>query len=61
MATNTTWSNWFVNQASNDAGNQNLKAFSEILISNDNDANKLRQLVKGMDTVILQLMQTNAL
>ncbi len=53
MATHTTWSNWFVNHASIDAGNQNLKAFSEILSSNDNDATKLRQLVEEIDTVIL--------
>jgi hypothetical protein len=53
MATHTTWSNWFVNHASNVAGNQNLKAFSEILNSNDKDATKLRQLVEEIDTVIL--------
>jgi hypothetical protein len=53
MATHTTWSNWFVNHASNDAGNQNLKAFSKILNSNDNDATKLRQLVEEINTVIL--------
>jgi hypothetical protein len=53
MATHTTWSNWFVNHACNDAGNQNLKAFSKILNSNNNDATKLGQLVKEMDTIIL--------
>jgi hypothetical protein len=53
MATHTTWSNWFVNHASNHAGNQNLKAFNEILNSNNNDATKLWQLVKEIDTVIL--------
>jgi hypothetical protein len=53
MATHTTWSNWFVNHASNDAGNQNLKAFSKILSSNNNDATKLRQLVEKIDMVIL--------
>ncbi len=53
MATHTTWSNWFVNHASNNAGNRNLKAFSEILYSNDNDATKQWQLVKEIDTVIL--------
>ncbi len=53
MATNTTWSNWFINHASNNAGNQNLKGFSKILSSNNNNVTKLRQLVKEIDTVIL--------
>ncbi len=53
MATHTTWSNWLVNHASSDAGNQNLKAFSKILNSNNNNATKLRQLVKEINTVIL--------
>ncbi len=53
MATHTTWSNWFVNHASNNAGNQNLKAFSKILNLNGNDATKLRQLVEKINSVIL--------
>jgi hypothetical protein len=53
MATHTTWYNWFVNHASNKAGKQNLKAFSKILSLNNNDATKLWQLVKEIDTVIL--------
>jgi hypothetical protein len=53
MATHTTWSNWFVNHASNNAGNQYLKAFSKILSSNINDVTELQQLVKEIDTVIL--------
>ncbi len=53
MATHTTWSNWFINHASNNAGNQNLKDFSKILSSNDNNVTKLRKLVKEIDTVIL--------
>jgi hypothetical protein len=53
MATHTTLFNWFINHASNDAGNQNLKAFSKILSSNDNNVTKLRRLVKEIDTVIL--------
>jgi hypothetical protein len=53
MATHTTWSNWFVNRTSNNAGNQNLKAFSKILNSNNNDATKLRRMVEEIDTVIL--------
>jgi hypothetical protein len=52
MATHTR-SNWFVNHANNDAGNQNLKAFREILNLNNNNATKLRQLVEEIDTVIL--------
>ncbi len=53
MATHTTWSNWFVNHASNNAGNQNLKAFGKILNSDNKHATKLQQLVKEIDTVIL--------
>jgi hypothetical protein len=53
MATHTTWSNWFVNHASNDEGNRNLKAISGILSSNNNDATKLRQLAKEIDMFIL--------
>jgi hypothetical protein len=53
MATHATWSNWFVNYASNNAGNQNLKAFSKILNLNDNNATKLWQLVEEIDPVIL--------
>jgi hypothetical protein len=53
MATYTTWSNWFVNHASNNAGNRTLKAFSEIFNSNNNNATKLWQLVDKIDTVIL--------
>ncbi len=53
IATHTTWLNWCVNHASNDAENQNLKAFSKFLNSNDNDATKLWQLVEEINTVIL--------
>jgi hypothetical protein len=53
MATHTTWSNWFVNHAGNNAGNRNLKAFSKIFNSSNNDATKLRQLVEEINTVIL--------
>ncbi len=53
MATHITWSNWFINHVSNNAGNQKLKAFSKILSSNDNNVTKLRQLVTEIDTVIL--------
>jgi hypothetical protein len=53
MVTHTTWSNWFINHASNNAGNQNLKAFSKTLSLNDKDVTKLRRLVKGINTVIL--------
>jgi hypothetical protein len=53
MATHTTWSNWFVKHASNDAGNQNLKAFNKNLNSNINDATKLGRLVEETDTFIL--------
>jgi hypothetical protein len=54
MATHTTWSNWFVNHASNNAENQNLKAFRENLNLSDNDATKLQQLVEEINSVILE-------
>jgi hypothetical protein len=52
MANHTTWSNWFVSHASNDAGNCSLKASSKILNLNNNNATKLRQLVEEIDMVI---------
>ncbi len=61
MATHTTWSNWFINHANNNAGNQNLKDFSKILSSNDNDGTKLRQLFKKIDTVILAADANNCI
>ena len=46
MTMYSTWSNWFINHTTNDARNQNLQAFSEVLSSKENDATKLRQVVK---------------
>jgi hypothetical protein len=53
MVLHSTLSNWFINHASNNAGNRNLKAFSKLLSLNDNNVTKLRQLVKDINMVIL--------
>jgi hypothetical protein len=53
MQMHSTWANWFINHANNDAGNMNLEAFSNILSSGDSNEAKLRALVKEIDTVIL--------
>jgi hypothetical protein len=53
MQTHSTWPDWFINHANNDAGNRNLEAFSNILSSGDSNEAKLRALVKEIDTVIL--------
>ena len=58
MATNT-WLDWFINRTSNDAGNRNLQAFSDILSSESNGAEKLRSLVEEIDTVILAANANN--
>jgi hypothetical protein len=47
------WSNWFINHLSNDAGNRNLPAFSDVLSSGTPTEAKLRDLVDEIDTVIL--------
>ena len=59
MTTHFTWANWFINHASNDAGNQNLQAFSDILGSSKNETTKLRQVVEDIDTVILAVNSSN--
>ena len=59
MTTHFTWANWFINHASNDAGNQNLQAFSDILGSSKNKTTKLRQVMEEMDTVILAANSSN--
>jgi hypothetical protein len=53
MTTHTTWSNWSINHFSNDPGNNNLQAFSNILSSEENKVKKLQSLVEEFDTVIL--------
>jgi hypothetical protein len=53
MVTHTTWSEWFINHPSNDAGNRNLQAFSETLSSGKTGATKLQQVTEDIDTVIL--------
>jgi hypothetical protein len=59
MTTHTTWSDWFINHASNDAGNRNLQAFSNTLGSDVNKATKLQQVTKEVDTVILAANASN--
>ena len=53
MHTKPTWANLFVNHPSNDAGNQNLPAFSNTLDANFSNKAKLKDLVEDIDTVIL--------
>ena len=57
----TTWSNWFINHASNDAKNWNLQAFSDVLSSKENNATKLRQVVEEIGTVILVTNSRNGI
>ncbi len=52
------WSDWFTNHASNDAGNRNMQVYSDILSSTDLDFEKLRSLVKYIDTAILAADET---
>ncbi len=52
------WSDWFTNHTSNDAGNRNMQAYSNILSSTDSDFEKLRSLVKDIDTVFLAANET---
>ena len=49
----TTWLDWFLNHPSNDGGNRNLQAFSNILSSDATHAAKLQSLIEEIDTVIL--------
>jgi hypothetical protein len=51
--THSSWTNWFINHESDDAGNINLQAFSDILSSGDSNEEKLKDLVDEIDTVIL--------
>lgn len=48
-----TWTHWFVNHSSNDAGNENLPAFSSTLGAEFSNEAKLKDLVEDIDTVIL--------
>ena len=52
MATHPTWSKWFTNYPSNDAGKHNLQAFSDTLSSSDTEATKLQQVTEEIETVI---------
>ncbi len=53
MQTHSSWADWFINNESNDTGNRNLQAFSDILSSEDSNEAKLRALVEEIDTIIL--------
>jgi hypothetical protein len=53
MQIHPTWADWFTNHTSNDAGNKNLQAFSDILGAGVSAEAKLRDLVDEIDTVIL--------
>jgi hypothetical protein len=52
MPIHTTWSDWFINHESNDAGNRNLQAFSDSLSLVALNAEKLRSLFEEIDTII---------
>ena len=47
------WAEWFINNPSNEAGNSNLQAFSDVLGSEVSFEAKIRDLVDEIDTVIL--------
>ena len=53
MIKHSNWTNWFINHPSNDAGNKNLQAFSDVLSAEISTEAKLRDLVDEIDTVIL--------
>jgi hypothetical protein len=61
MATQLTWSVWFTNHPSNDAGNLNLKAYSDTLSSGDTEATKLQQVTEEIDTDILATNASNGI
>ena len=47
------WAEWFINNPNNEAGNNNLQAFSDVLGSEVSTEAKIRDLVDQIDTVIL--------
>ena len=53
MALQSNWSDWFLNHTSNDAGIQNLQAFSDTISANNDQATKLQHVTEDIDTVIL--------
>ena len=61
MATHPTWSEWFINHPSNDAGNHNLQAFSDTLSSSNTKVTKLQQVTEQLDTVILAANGSNGI
>jgi hypothetical protein len=61
MATHPTWSEWFTNHPSNDAGNPNLQAFSDTLSSGETKATKLQQVTEEIDTDILAANRSNGI
>jgi hypothetical protein len=59
MQRHSTWADWFINHANDDAGNRNLEAFRNILSSGDSNEAKLQALVEEIDTVILAADSNN--
>jgi hypothetical protein len=55
----TTWLDWVLNHPSNDGGNRNLQAFSDILSSDATHAAKLQSLTKEINIVILAVDGSN--
>ena len=53
MSTHSNWIDWLVNHPSNKEGNRNLQSFSNILGAGISNDDKLKHLVKEIDTVIL--------
>jgi len=47
------WAEWFINNPNNEAGNNNLQAFSDVLGSKVSAEAKIRDLVDQIATVIL--------
>jgi hypothetical protein len=53
MHKHANWASYFVSHTSNEAGNRNLQAFSNVLGSEVSTEAMLRDLVDELDTVIL--------
>ncbi len=60
-AKHSSWANWLINHDSNDAGNRNLQAFSNILSLGDSNKVKLQALVKEINTVVLAANSSSAI
>ncbi len=58
MQTQTNWSDWFTNHTSNDKSNRNMQPYSNTISSIDLDFEKIKSLVKDIDTVGLAADET---